>query len=358
MIENVISIIEGTDVIYELAISEETLSGQFIIPYKTKLVEYLTQTDQIITVDSTIGWPERNGLIRINDEEVVQYKERSLNQFIECTRSKNAIVEDWDPGTLIFSDIYVYVNKDTPQECKLRILGIAEAGSTTLDDTGSYYLEGDKLTVAALGSTDTEERLSSWLYNVKKLIRVESATPGGQNNQTATIVTTNPHGLLVEDLVTVYGANPTVYNGTFQVTARLDDNTFSYQMLAPTDIIPQGNILLSVDLNRGKSDIDAINTAVTPFTSNIQNTFFNATYVYVAATGLPNYKIGPFSGTALIPGNQRKLLRFPRNVTTVSKRETIAPNTPIGSWVNGVSIWSYKSQDFVRYGPILSLIHI
>ena len=162
LIENVISIIEGTDTIYELSISEETLQGQFVIPYKTKLVEFLSQTDQIITVDSTIGWPERNGTIRINDEEVVQYKERSLNQFIECTRSKNGIVEDWDPGTLVYSDIYIYVNRGLPTECKLRVLGIAEAGSTVLDDTGSYYLEGDKLTVAALGSTDTDERLSSW----------------------------------------------------------------------------------------------------------------------------------------------------------------------------------------------------
>ena len=126
-------------------------------------------------------------------------------------------------------------------------------------------------------------------------------------------------------------------------------------MLAPTDIVPQGNILLSVDLNRGKSDIASINTAITPYTSNIQNSFFNSDYVYVAATGLPNYKVGPFTGTALIPGNQRKLLRFPRTVTTVSKRETIAPNSAIGSWVNGVSIWSYKSSDFVRFGPITSV---
>ena len=66
LIENVITIIEGTDTIYELAISEETLSGEFKIPYKTTLVEPLTTDGQIITVDSTIGWPERNGTIRIN----------------------------------------------------------------------------------------------------------------------------------------------------------------------------------------------------------------------------------------------------------------------------------------------------
>ena len=55
LIENVISIIEGTDVIYELAISEETLTGEFKIPYKTNLVEPLSTTGNIITVDSTIG---------------------------------------------------------------------------------------------------------------------------------------------------------------------------------------------------------------------------------------------------------------------------------------------------------------
>jgi len=355
LIENVITIIEGTDTIYELAISEETLEGEFKIPYKTTLVEPLTTDGQIITVDSTIGWPERNGTIRINDEEVVQYKEKSLNQFIECTRSKNGVVEDWDPGTTITSDIYIYVNRGTAQECKLRILGIAEAGTTVLDDTGSYYIPGDKLKVANLGSTAVEERLSSWLYNVKKLISVTSITPGGINNQTATVVCRNPHGLLVSDQVTVYGANPVVYNGTFTVTSRIDDFTFSYQIATGTELIPQGNILLSVDLNRGKSDIASINKVISEFTTNIQNSFFNDQYVYVAASGLPNYKIGPFTGSALIPGNQRKLLRFPRNVETISERKNIKENSPIGAWVNGVSIWSYKSIESVQFGPLTSI---
>ena len=354
LIENVISIIEGTDVIYELAISEETLSGEFKIPYKTVLVEPLNTTEGIITVDSTIGWPEKNGTIIIDGMESVQYKEKSLNQFIECTRSKNGVVEDWDPGTTIFSDIFVYANKGQETEVKLRILGIAEAGTTVLEDTGSYYLPGDKLNVAALGSTDESELLQSWLYNVKKLIRVERIEPGGLN-RTATVTCTNPHGLLVEDAVTIYGANPAVYNGTFEVTARLDEFTFSYLIPVPTDIEPQGNILLSVDLNRGKSTQNTIDEVISLFTSNVQNSFFNNDHVYVAASGLPNYKIGPFQGSALIPGNQRKLLRFPRNVETVSTRTTIKPNTPIGSWVNGVAAWSYKDQDFVTFGPITSI---
>ena len=355
LIENVITIIEGTDTIYELAISEETLLGDFKIPYKTTLVEPLSTTEQIITVDSTIGWPSRNGTIRINDTEQVQYKEKSLNQFIECTRSQNGIVEDWDPGTTVQSDIFVYVNRNTSTECKLRILGIAEAGTTVLDNTGSYYIAGDKLKVANLGSTDDDKKLDSWLYNVKKLIQVSRIESGGVNNQTATVYCENPHGLLVGDTVTIYGANPVVYNGSFIVTSRIDTLVFSYQLVTPTEIIPQGNILLSVDLNRGKSNQNSINSVINQFTTNIQNSFFNDEYVYIAASGLPNYKIGPFSESALIPGNQRKLLRFPRSVQTISERKDTPNNSPIGAWINGVSIWSYKSSESVTFGPLTSI---
>jgi len=89
--------------------------------------------------------------------------------------------------------------------------------------------------------------------------------------------------------------------------------------------------------------------------TNIQNSFFNDQYAYIAASGLPNYKIGPFTGSALIPGNQRKLLRFPRVVETISERQDIAANSPIGTWINGVSIWGYKSGEFVQFGPLTQI---
>jgi hypothetical protein len=358
LVENVIAINQENSTIYELAISEETLVGNFVIPYKTTLVEPLSVDDQIITVDSTIGWPARNGTILINNEEEVQYKEKTLNQFIECTRSENGLVEDWDPGTPIYSDIFVYVNRGTSLEVKMRILGIAEANTTVLDDTGSYYLPGDKLTVSKLGSSATDERLQTWLYNVKKLVRVVSISPGsidvGTNQQTATVVCSNAHGLLVGDSVTIYGANPVIYNGTFFVTSRLDEFTFSYQIPQPSIIAPQGNILVSVDLNRGKSDVLSINNTISDYTTNIQNAFFNAQYVYIAASGLPNYKVGPFVGSALIPGNQRKLYRFPRKPLTVSNRREILPG-PIASLINGVSVWSYKANEKVLFGGITSV---
>ena len=353
LVENVIAINTGDRTIYELSISEETLEGKFSIPYKTTLVEPLSTTESIITVDSTIGWPERNGIIIMGDSERIQYKEKSLNQFIECTRSKNGVVEDWDSGTPIYSDIFCYINRGQDTEVKLRVLGIAEATGTVLTDTGSYYLPSDKLNVASLGSSSTDQRVTSWLYNVKKLISVNNIEPGGLNNQTATVYTTNNHGLLVGDSVTIYGANPTVFNGTFAVTSRISATVFSYQISAPAPNAPQGNILMSVDLNKGKSDEESINNSIAQFTTNVQNTFFNANYSYIATTGIPNYKVGPFIGSALLPGNQRKLSRFPRIVDTVSRRDDLSFG-PIGCWVNGVAVWSYKSQIKTKFGGITS----
>jgi len=350
LIENFTAIQTADFELYELILSEESITGSFKIPYTTKLAEKLSPTDAIITVDSTIGWPERNGEVLIGTE-LIRYKEKSLTQFIECTRGINGSAQSWDSGTICNSNFYVYVNKDTSSEVVLSILGIVEANKTVLLDDGSYYLTGDKLSVSKLGSTEDNKLLTSWLYNVKKLLKVESITYGGVGNQTATVTCSNPHGLLVGDQVTVYGANPIVYNGTFFVTSRESATIFKYTLPQPATINPQGNILISIDLNKGKSDSTSINTAISKFATNIQNSFFNTNYVYIATSGLPNYKIGPFSGTALLPGNQRKLYRFPKVTSTISLKDNISPG-PIGSFVNGVSIWSYKSTQTYSYGPV------
>jgi hypothetical protein len=354
LVENYIAINTAESVIYELVLSEETIRGTFVVPYKTKLAEPLTATSDIITVDSTIGWPERNGEIVIGGVETVRYKEKSLNQFIECTRGIVGTPQIWDSATEVTSNFKVYLNRGTLNEVVMNIVGIVDAQQTTLTDTGSYYLPGDKLTVSKLGGTSSLPQLTTWLYNVKKLIEVEGITFGGVNNQSATVTCSAPHGLLVGDQVTVYGANPILYNGTFLVTSRDSQTVFQYQLPQPAAVEPQGNILISVDLNKGKSTNAAILNAIGPYTTNVQNTFFNDQYVYVASTGIPNYEIGPFPGSALLPGNQRKLNRFSSQTTTISTKTDIVPG-PIGTWVNGVSVWSYKSETSRTFGAVTAV---
>lgn len=353
LIENYIAIKVGDTDIYELTLSEETLTGKFTVPYKTKLAEKVSQTDSIITVDSTIGWPDKNGVIILGNEKIT-YKEKTLNQFIECTRATDNTNSTWDSGTLVYSDIIIYANYGTPQQVTLQILGIVEAKSTELLDTGSYYQSGDKLTASKLGATSDDYKLISWIYNVKKLIVIDGVTYGGTNNRTATVTCNVPHGLLIGDKVTIYGANPNLYNGTFFVTSRPSSTVFSYELPQPASQNPVGNIVISVELNKGKGNTSAINNSIKSYTTNVQNTYFNDKYVYVASSGIPNFAVGPFSGTALVPGNQRHLKRFPFNPSTISVK-TENKQGSNGLFVNGVPSYSYKSNEFIEYGPVTSV---
>ena len=141
----------------------------------------------------------------------------------------------------------------------------------------SYYLAGDKLSVSKLGGSSQSPELQTWLYNVKKLLTVSSITFGGVDNRFATVTCANNHGLLVGDQVTVYGANPIIYNGTFLVTSRDSTTVFQYQLPQTAEVTPQGNILVSVDLNKGKSDNSAVFRSIGPYTTNIPVSYTHLT---------------------------------------------------------------------------------
>jgi hypothetical protein len=58
---------------------------------------------------------------------------------------------------------------------------------------------------------------------------ISTITRGGTGNLTATVTTAAPHGLLTGNKITVAGADPAQYNGTFIIT-RTGASTFTYTM--------------------------------------------------------------------------------------------------------------------------------
>jgi hypothetical protein len=351
LVENLINInVVDTNVI-ELVISKESVVGTFKVPYATKLTEKITADDTVINVDSTIGWPEKNGQILV-EGEIISYKDKTLNQFLECTRGVNGLSDEHQAAATAESNFFIYANTGTSKEVILKIFGIVEAGSTELVDTGSYYLSGDKLDITKIGASSSDTLINSWLFNIKKLIEASSIVAEGVGYTTAKVTCTRRHGLLIGDQVTIYGATPILYNGTYAVTS-ITNTTFTYTLPSSGDPVnlPTGKLLVSIDLNKGKSDNLSINNAVKLYTSNVQNVYFNDEYTYIASTGIPSYKIGPFVGTALLPGNQRYLKRFPRIQDTISVKTETVPG-PVGSWVNGISVWNYKSKQSLKFGKL------
>jgi hypothetical protein len=65
---------------------------------------------------------------------------------------------------------------------------------------------------------------------------ITSITRGGTGNLTATLTTVAPHGLISKNRVTISGATPTEFNGTYVITVT-GANTFTYTMATA----PSGN---------------------------------------------------------------------------------------------------------------------
>ena len=82
-VKSVVEVFTEDGKIYELDVDTENGDGSFTTPYKTLLSEDLSSnlTENVVTVDSTIGWPEQNGAIRI-DDEIINYTDKTVTQFL------------------------------------------------------------------------------------------------------------------------------------------------------------------------------------------------------------------------------------------------------------------------------------
>lgn len=84
--------------------------------------------------------------------------------------------------------------------------------------------------------------------------------------------------------------------------------------------------------------------------SNIQQVQYSTNNVYVSATCIPSYNIGPWNGNPNIPSNQNFVYKITRNPVQNTSTPTAVGLGHIGVWSNGVSIFnvsdgmSYNNQ--------------
>jgi alpha-tubulin suppressor-like RCC1 family protein len=374
IVDSITTIQTTTKTIYELVLDTNTYIGNFLIPYSTKLTESIDRDDITITVDSTIGWPESNGYFYVGNE-LITYKSKSLNQFLECRRGVNGVLRSWTGGTKLSTNFYLYYNEGQDDEVIIKILGVSKTESTVVDDGASNYIEGDILSLSDLGTDKIQDLpgnkslITSWIYNVKKIKKINSIELTTKSNKfVATVTVDGPHGLLRGKTVDIFGSSPSFYNGRFSVENInvTEPNVFDYVL----DITPEeydgyistyptaaGDIYLSIPLEKGKSQFRAIDRIVSQFTSDVQNSYISDEYIWIASSGIPSYEIGEtggevgFKGNALLPGNQRYLKRFPKKTEVVSNKFETQPGQ-IGTFLNGIPIYNYKSKNKVTFGSI------
>lgn len=89
----------------DLVVNVENFDPTQFTEHSTTLSEDITYYDDVITVESTLTWPNSYGLLKI-DDEIITYSSKDATHFYGCTRGFSGIEtydSDLNPGSLVFS---------------------------------------------------------------------------------------------------------------------------------------------------------------------------------------------------------------------------------------------------------------
>ena len=362
-VKGVVEVFTENGIIYEIDVDTNNALGTFVTPYKTVLAEDLgaNLTDNVVTVDSTLGWPETNGKFRIEDE-IISYTDKTVTQFLGCSRAReNTSNVAHDAGQETFAAFKIYGNSNVDNsEIQLKIFGGTRG--VILNSGGKFYLPDSKVTTPAAPGFDSIDPIwDSFVYNVRRALRGSSATLGAtasDGSVRCTVTTKEKHRLVRDDSVRILNAPEDIYNNSHTVVGIVDEFTFEFIFSTrPAQPISGFEFYIAREFAFGTSDDNSINIAISGTTGDVQNTYKSSTDAIVASTGIPTHKIGPFAATDLDPGNQRYLKRIPLT-PSIKSQKTSTPIGQIGIGANGVPLFSYKSETKKKYGGIKSIERI
>ena len=156
-----------------------SVEGDFVITPNTKLIENASVGDSILTVDSTVSFPESGTLI--SGSNTITYTGKSINQFFGCTGINADISKT---SNIRSNDTYFsYENGDTSKKVELLLLGVI---SGIQEQNKNFKTsEGDLVQVKTLGdkvkntnSNWKEIFANSFLYNTSSRYQIASFSQG------------------------------------------------------------------------------------------------------------------------------------------------------------------------------------
>lgn len=278
---------------YVISLSESTLKGEFEITGGTQLINGVSIGASVLTVDSTLGFPQQGSFyvgagITVG---IATYTSRSSTQFFGVT----GISSQYSDGQIVraFNTVYSYENGDITKPVIFRMTAVAN--SARLDDIG-FLAEGDLLRARNLGnySSPSNQRLNSWIHNIKSVSSVSRNFNTNTSNidiVTNTINTVDPHLLQLDAPVILLDRSSAIpQNVVGTVNLIISNNAFQMNITSGTIDI---NRVYEVQNNSIFANSNDPKLGVTDYLANIQNTYSDANEknVYVTTGSLPAYTI-------------------------------------------------------------------
>ena len=271
-----------------------SFENAFIIPGFTKAIESAAVGEDVITVDSTIGF-NSSGII-VSGNNTIKYTSKSINQFFGCSGITHAI----DATDEVRSEVFVYGfgKGDTERRVNIRLTGVLN--NFVEIDNVSLLEEGEEIRVLSSGENirNPENNASykeifanSWIYNTSARYNVESIV-GSTFTLTSEI---DKSSLKVGDTVDVLiGSSETVSASGAVITGI---NATLNQVVVSNLGSFTANPLLEYSIRRKLEKVTSSNVGLVlgnnKYFANVQNLYCDddSTFGYVTSLSLPEYEI-------------------------------------------------------------------
>jgi hypothetical protein len=266
--------------------------GNFTITPYTKSLKNVPIGSEVISVDSTIGFPEQGTII--SGINTITYTDKSINQFFGCTGITSSILSSDDIRS---DEIYFgYENGDLNKKVELKLTGVlskfVQVSDTLNLDKGqiiSVKNIGDLISNPQQNKTYKEIFANSWIYNTGSRYEIENIS---------NFTLTSPidrSSLKIGDEVEILERDSNTVVSSSGIT------TISGIVVAENRVT-LGNLTFTAEngvqydlrrkINTANSTIVPIEFGNNVILSDVQNLYTDNEYAYVASNSLPSGRDG------------------------------------------------------------------
>jgi hypothetical protein len=259
-----------------------TTRSEFSIHPRTKCTSSVPAGSPFIDVDSTVGFPDFDGVLKIfvgGEPIFVSYGRRILNQFVDCIGITEEILE----GSEIITDDFIYGLNSKQEIITMRVNG--SLGEIDILDDNFCYEQGEKISLKTFGENSRLLKANNWFFNVPVSYEVESIVLQESINNIYSAKLFDKHNFVIGDTFTLTSSTGQIFFG--EIYFVLTDTSISIVGQGELDLklkytIKKNNSKVKVKTEKYKN--------LEIFNSNVHNTYVDyQNNVYVSSPSLPSY---------------------------------------------------------------------
>ena len=250
---------------------KSSISGSFTVHPKTKVIGDIPADSTVITVDSTIGFPNEGELYVVYEDQSsgsVTYTSKSFNQFFGCSNVTKKILDSYTISINTFA--YAKSGDDIIQ---VRVNSIPQ--SIEFSDENYGYHKNLPIQFKTLGYNGESIKDHHWAYNNSAVFSIDESILIDQSDNTYQINLKKSHYFREGDSVTIIFPDSSEKLGSVS------------EIVSDTSLIVRSEVALSEDRLKVRRNIHKSNNF---FVTDVQNVYKHNTkdQHLIASSSIPS----------------------------------------------------------------------